>query len=401
LEMRRLSLRETPRMAIPRDPQPPPVMLVRLLQWFRGLPPAYQLGMLLGIALVVLLLVALAAFFLYQQARQQPPAARAGPPGSYLFCTWNAENFFDDEDDPENHDEMENWFGRDPGAFRLKVDHLSDALLLMNDGKGPDIVSLCEVENVRCMDALRDALNAKLEAAGQSNARYENVLFKQDRSGRRFAPGILTRLPVVADKTRQLGSGGLHRILEGHVRVNDHELVVITAHWTSRLHEGTADHRFRYAESCYGRARQITTANPDADVIVCGDFNDEFADRSLQEGLHASDDPQAVLQARNTPLLFDLCAHLDARLDPKGTIYGNRHWSIFDHICVSRGLLDTKGWSCDPQETEIFAPHVLRTGVDRRPFSFGSARQLKERGYGDHFPVVTRLHVEGNEEPAP
>jgi len=388
-------------MAIPRDPQPPPLMPVRLLQWFRALAPPYQMGILLGITLFLVFLVALAALFLYQQSRHQPRVARAGHPGSYLFCTWNAENFFDDENDPENRDEMENWFARDPEAFRLKVDHLSDALLLMNNGKGPDIASLLEVENVRCMDALRDALNAKLEAGGQSNARYENVVFREDHTGRRFAPGILTRLPVIADKTRQLGSGGLKRILEGHIRVNDHELVVIAAHWTSRVHEGTADHRFRYAESCHGRARQIITANPDADVIVCGDFNDEFGDRSVQEGLHASDDPQAVLQALNPPLLLDLSAHLDAHLDPKGTIYGNRHWSIFDHICVSRGLLDSKGWSCNPQQTEIFAPHALRTGVDRRPFSFGSPRQLRERGCSDHFPVVTRLYVAGNEEPAP
>ena len=27
------------------------------------------------------------------------------------------------------------------------------------------------------------------------------------------------------------------------------------------------------------------------------------------------------------------------------TIYGRNHWSIFDHICGSSGLLDDKGWA--------------------------------------------------------
>ena len=62
---------------------------------------------------------------------------------------------------------MEDWFGTDPAAFRTKVDHLAEGLLKMNNGAGPDVACLCEVESERCMTALRDALNAKLEAAGK------------------------------------------------------------------------------------------------------------------------------------------------------------------------------------------------------------------------------------------
>ena len=36
---------------------------------------------------------------------------RSGPPGTFLFCFWNVENLYDDNDDPKIHDEMENWFG--------------------------------------------------------------------------------------------------------------------------------------------------------------------------------------------------------------------------------------------------------------------------------------------------
>src|SRR5206468_4288317 len=151
---------------------------------------------------------------------------------------WNVENFYDDRDDPDNRDDLENWFGGDPTAFRHKVDRLSEALLKMNGGAGPDIACLVEVESERCMEALKDALNAKLDAAGLGDKKYVHVLFKQDNTGRRFAPGMLTRLPVVGDRTRKLGARNNGRILEGHITANGHELIVIAAHWTSRVTDG-------------------------------------------------------------------------------------------------------------------------------------------------------------------
>lgn len=362
-------------------------------------------------ALAVLAVLGASVYFLFCRDAGSPtqPGAAPGPAGTYLFCTWNVENFFDDQDDPANHDETEDWFARDPAAFRQKTDRLADALLLMNGDAGPDILAVCEVESERCLGALRDAVNAKLRAAGKGELCYEHILFIEDKTGRRFAPGILTRLAVVADRTQKLGSGGLKRTLEGHLRVNGHELVVIASHWTSHARDsGAADkdrsaaNRSRYAESCYGRARAIVTANPDAEVIVCGDFNDEFVAPSLQQGLHATADALAVQQARAEPRLLDLCAGLESRLDPKGTIYYGpaRKWSVFDHICVSRGLLDESGWSCDPKETEIFAPKELRTNVTGEPFKFGGLHHKGERGYSDHFPVITRLRLEGSGPPA-
>src|SRR4051812_16803769 len=73
-----------------------------------------------------------------------PPVAGDGQAGTFLFCAWNVENFYDDQDDPKIHDEMEDWFGADPAAFREKVDHLATALLKMNGGAGPDVACLCE-----------------------------------------------------------------------------------------------------------------------------------------------------------------------------------------------------------------------------------------------------------------
>jgi endonuclease/exonuclease/phosphatase family metal-dependent hydrolase len=355
-------------------------------------------------ALILLVIVGVIALGYYlwtklPERKAPPPVAGGGQPATFLLCAWNVENFYDDQDDPKVHDEMEDWLGTDPDAFRAKVDHLTDGLLKMNGGAGPDVACLCEVENERCMTALMDALNAKLDAAGLSDRKYTKVLFKEDRMGRHFAPGILTRVAATADRTRKLGKTRNGRILEGHLHHNGHELVVIVAHWTSRLtdKEGAGGRREDYAEDCYGRVNAILHENPDADVIVCGDFNDEFSDRSIQQELHASASADEVRNSAAQPRLLDLFANWSG--DPPGTIHGKGKWSVFDHVCVTRGLLDDRGWTCDAGTAKVFAPSELRHGRAGEPFKFGNKRATGARGYSDHFPVITQLNVAGADGP--
>lgn len=365
----------------------------------RDLTQLFQLVSRLPRGLVIgLIVLAGVGYLIYHyggKLKRHDPAATAGPPGSYLFCSWNAENFFDDADSPTIHDEMEDWYGTNPDMFAKKVDHLANGLLKMNDGAGPDVVALVEVESLRCFEALRDALNAKLAAAGMADKKYEHILFTGDNTGRHFAPGILTRLPVVADRTRKLGKRGNGRIVEGHITVNGHDLAVIAAHWTSRVTDEVGDNgrRLSYAQDCYGRVRAILTENPDADVIVCGDFNDEFTDKSMQEGLKAVADAEAVKASAADPKVLALLANWAG--DPKGSIYGKSHWSVFDHLCVTRGLLDANGWTADPATAAVYAPKEFRSGKAGVPFRFGNPKMTGERGYSDHFPVVVRLTVAG------
>lgn len=351
---------------------------------------------LLGVAALIAL-----GYFVWTSLPRRttpPPVTGDGQPATILLCAWNVENFYDDDDNPKFRDDMEDWLGTDPAAFRQKVDHLAEGLLKMNGGAGPDVACLCEVESERCLHALREAVNAKLEAAGLGDRKYERIVFRPDNTGRRFAPAILTRLGVTADRTRKLGNRGNSRILEGHLHHNGHELVVIVAHWTSRLTDKSGEgNRRDYAEDCYGRANEILHANPEADVVVCGDFNDEFGDPTILESLKATDDPAEVRTAVNDPRLLDLVAGWGPGNDPPGTIYSQEHgrWSTFDHICVARGLLDDRGWTCDLKSAAVFAPEAFRRKVGKRfePHKFGGRNVKVTRGYSDHFPVTVQLSV--------
>jgi endonuclease/exonuclease/phosphatase family metal-dependent hydrolase len=316
------------------------------------------------------------------------PAARNG----YQFCFWNLENFFDDKVNDYKHNpdrEYDEWFARHPEVLRTKLDHVSGVLARLNGGRGPDILAVAEVESIRAADLLRDALNARLP----EDLHYRHVLMEEVASGRHIAPAILTRLPVDAGRTRLLDKR--RRILEGHVEADGHELVVLASHWTSRVsskedEEGAG--RDKYAQEIYGRFRAMYRTNPAVDLLVCGDFNDDPWDESVTKYLHATGDVEAVRSATG-PVLLDLFAGKDP--NRFGTEWHRGKWNLFDQIVVSPGMLDDRGWSCDPESART----VRDQTADRRghPDAFGDERDrvpLEARGYSDHFPVTVRLRVQ-------
>jgi endonuclease/exonuclease/phosphatase family metal-dependent hydrolase len=307
----------------------------------------------------------------------------------YLFCLWNVENLFDDKDDHRRNagdKDYDPWFANDPDILKLKLSNLSKALIKLNGGKGPDILAVVEVESVRAAELLRDALNNRL---ADESLHYKNVLMKNLSAGRHIAPAIITRLPVIKDKTQL--HGNRQRILEGHIKVDGKELIIVASHWTSRLRQGSDKHRDNYGDKIYGLFRALYKRNPAVDLLVCGDFNDNPDDDSVTRHLHALGDRDAVLAAGDEPLLLNLFAGKDRK--EYGTHYDRGRWSIFDQIAISPGLLDDRGWTCDINSVTTVNSLVRPRDRLKRPWRFGSKRDKGERGYSDHFPVTVRLRV--------
>jgi endonuclease/exonuclease/phosphatase family metal-dependent hydrolase len=311
--------------------------------------------------------------------------------GGYLFCFWNVENLFDDKVNDYTHSpdrEYDRWFAKNPDVLRKKLDNLSSVLTRLNDGRGPDVLAVAEVESRRAADLLAEALNARLAP----ELHYKHVLMEEVSGGRHIAPAILTRLRVEADRTRLLDKR--RRILEGHAEANGHDLVVLASHWTSRVSSKSDEEgvgRDKYAQELYGRFRTLHEKNRAVDVLVCGDFNDDPTDESVREYLHATGDVRAVRTGAE-PILLDLFA--GKAPEKYGTHSYRGRWHIFDHIVVSPGMLDDRGWSCDPESAR--AVRDLTADRRGRPDDFGDEHDripLEARGYSDHFPVTVRLNV--------
>src|SRR5262249_6155431 len=69
----------------------------------------------------------------------------------FYVASWNLENLFDTEDDPKVEGDEE--FTPDgpkkwtPERLEIKLNNLASIIRKMNDGKGPDVLGVCEVEN--------------------------------------------------------------------------------------------------------------------------------------------------------------------------------------------------------------------------------------------------------------
>jgi endonuclease/exonuclease/phosphatase family metal-dependent hydrolase len=370
-------------MARPRPPKQ-----LDWLKLLKLLPPNLRIPAVVAVVVVVVVIG------LVKWARQPKPFS--GPvagPGEYLFCFWNVENLFDDQDDRRGpiDREYDDWFAHDAEARRHKLDRLTEALVRMNGGRGPDIFACCEVESLRAAELLKEALNARLP---EGVTRYENVVMKEVAAGRHIAPAVITRLPVAADRTRLYGAK--LRIVETHIAANDRELVLVAAHWTSQLQQREGGHgeegREKYADQIHGAFRAMTLSNPDVDFLVCGDFNDTPDSEPVTRNLRATGDRNRVLARESEPLLLDLLAGKDPR--QFGTLFYDGRPLIYDHICVSPGMLDEVGWSCDPESVYVVTDGLIRPGSTvRRPWRFGNQKDDEPRGYSDHFPVMVRLKV--------
>jgi endonuclease/exonuclease/phosphatase family metal-dependent hydrolase len=358
------------------------------------------------IGLLVLAAVALGVWLLAGRPGCQPPPPPPtypdsdDPPisdtpapaeaGDYLLCFWNVENLFDDRDDGRTQrgdKEFDQWYSRDPAVLHEKLQRLTDVLLAMNDGKGPDVLCVAEVESLRAGQLLQQAFNRRVP---DPKLAYTSVLYDSPGGGRNIGTAILTRLPVDGKPTL-LATRSRFRILEGRVKVEAKTLVVVASHWSSRISDKDGATRSRYADAIYGRFRQLHTANPKVDFLVCGDFNDNPDDPSVTDHLRAVGDADMVRAARRPPLLFNLSDALWQN-GQASHFYGSKGY-LFDQVCVSPGMLDDEGWSAVPDTARVVKKIALRNG---RPNRFGGEndkRPLAARGASDHFPVTVTLRV--------
>jgi endonuclease/exonuclease/phosphatase family metal-dependent hydrolase len=318
------------------------------------------------------------------------PEAEQQVGNDFLFCFWNAENFFDDRLDGWRNrpdEEYDAWFADNPAILKEKLDNLSKALAEMNGGKGPDILALAEVESARAAELLKEALNARI---GKKAPPYKNVLFKNAGGGRHISTAIITRLAVDNSKTRL--HGRRLRILEGHVEANGHDLVILATHWTSRVSDVEGEGRDKYGDQSYGVFRAMYKNNPQVDFLVCGDFNDPPDDESVTKHLRAIGDLDRVKEGGSEPHLYHLFANwVKEGKKPEGSHFYRGKWMLFDQIAVSPGLLDNEGWTCEVETARIVGD--LTADNRGRPKRFGSEKDKFSRGWSDHFPVTVRLKV--------
>ena len=300
----------------------------------------------------------------------------------YIAC-WNVENLFDLEDDPKV--ELDEDFTTDGSkqwtAERLerKLKNLASVISKMNGGRGPDVLGLCEVEN-------RQVVQMLVEKLAPLGRKYEIV--HQDSPSDRgidcalvFDPNVFA---LADSKFHFVDAQNTRDIVEVRLRRNEVDLFVFVNHWPSRHNDESQ--RIEAATVLRKRLDEILAADPKADIVMMGDFNDDLENVSIKDHL------RAVTSSENLPpgALHNTMAPLQAA--NKGTFVWDNTWRLIDQIIISPGMLDRDGfrWKANSSERIEF-PEVLfqppDAGAIARPFGSYLNGAYHENGYSDHLAV--------------
>ena len=305
------------------------------------------------------------------------------------IASWNVENLFDLEDDPSVELDEE-YTPQSPKEWtqerlEIKLNNLAKIIRKMNDGRGPDVLGLCEVENRKVVEMLV----AKLATLGR---KYEIV--HQDSPSDR---GIDTALVydtnvfeladakfhfVDAEKTRDVVEAKLRRVGSGD---DGAALYVFVNHWPSRNNDEWQ--RIMAATVLRTRLDEILAADPAADIVMVGDFNDEPDNVSLRRFLRAVTEPENATRGA----VYDTTAPIAA--EEQGTFVYDDQWQLIDHVIISPGLLDGIGFSWKTGSSQrleyrelFFQPR--EPGTIPRPSKSYSENDFHKDGYSDHLAVV-------------
>jgi endonuclease/exonuclease/phosphatase family metal-dependent hydrolase len=317
-------------------------------------------------------------------------------PERFVVAWWNLENLFDTVNDPDPLPQ----FGTDDeflpeGArqwtddrYWKKLENLARAIRSMNNGSGPDVMGVCEVEHEHI---LNDLIRKYLPDLGYATAYHESpdargidigFLYRRDLLKVQSTGFRTVVLPPDEPPTRD--------VFYVAFETGWGPLVCIGNHWPSRR-GGAAESEFRRvsaARTCRSLVDSVLSTSPEADIVIVGDFNDEPWDASVASTLRAVNNRDSVTTTGST-LLYQCMSHTGT---DEGTYNFHGTWNMLDQCILSRGLLDSAGFSYD--SVEIYKPTFLIEQGGRYagyPFpTYGGQKYLG--GYSDHFPLLLFLH---------
>lgn len=317
----------------------------------------------------------------------------------YTIAFYNLENLFDTEDDPQTNDSeflptaTHQW---DAAKYQKKLQNMAKAIRSIGNN-APDILGLCEVENRRVLEDLlkQDDLKDQNYGIVHYNSPDERgidvaMLYKKNRFKTFGENSIRINFPDSTDKTRDVLQ------VAGILGKKD-TLHIFVAHFPSRRggRKESEHKRIFVASQVRAKIDSLQQINPQANIIVMGDLNDEPINKSIVETLNAK--PYSNNLRPNE--LFNAMGVLKA--EGKGThaYYNSKEktteWSLLDQILLSPALVSEKNHLryvlrsatihqpdfLLQKEPQQFRGQPLRTFAGRKYLA----------GYSDHLPVFVQI----------
>jgi endonuclease/exonuclease/phosphatase family metal-dependent hydrolase len=302
------------------------------------------------------------------------------PLSGRCIVSYNVENLFDVHDDPATNDDDFTPQGKlqwTIDRYTTKLERLAEAIGWSADGP-PAIVGLVEVENRTVVDDL--ARTGVLKPVGYQVVHHESpdergidvALLVDPRYGKVLRHEPLS-VPLDRDRTRDV-------LYVEIALTGDERLHVFVNHWPSRRDGArSVPKRMTAARVVREAVDEVLRADPDAQVLIMGDYNDTPLHRSVQEGLGAACDATA-----DASLFALMCM---GQPSGNGSYNYQGEWSYLDQMVVSRALLAKVAEAKAYWDERLQFRHP-RNG--RSPDKTYAGDDYKG-GYSDHLPIYLRL----------
>jgi len=303
---------------------------------------------------------------------------------SYRAAFWNVENYFDPWTDSTttysefNQDGNRHWSYK---KYAEKRNAIYKTIVAMGEWKPLAILGLAEIENEFVLNDL--LANTPLNKMGYRVVHYESddrrgidvgFLYQPDEFEVLFSKKIGVRDLEKPDfRTRDilyvkgiLGADTLH---------------VFINHWPSRYQGYMNSEPLRLLASSVLQhsTDSICTLNPEAAILIMGDFNDRPENESISR-----------LVADSLACQLFLLPFSCSNQEVKGTIKYQGKWDYFDHILVSKSTANLSTKLTTNGTAFIFAPDFLLEKDEKfngmKPFRAFIGFKYNG-GISDHLPV--------------
>ena len=307
----------------------------------------------------------------------------------HTVAFYNLENLFDTENDPHTLDDEYTPAGDkrwNEKRYRNKIGKLGRAIAGIGTDRSdqvPMVVGVAEVENEQVLADLVESNG--LRKHGFEFVHFDSpdergidcgLLFRSDGfevQHSRAVPLLVYNDEGIRDYTRD--------ILYVQGLFNGENMHFLVNHWPSRRRgkDDTDRKRIKAAGVVRELIAGIRSNDPEASIIIMGDFNDDPVSLSVNRYLLDSD-------------LYNPMTRL---WDPgnRGSLNYNFRWNLFDQIIISTNFLQPVKGTHLYDHSQIHDDHQLREWSGKfkgTPFrTYAGDRYFG--GFSDHFPVYIQL----------
>jgi exonuclease III len=313
---------------------------------------------------------------------------------------WNLENLFDTIDHPETIDEEflpsgeKQWTEE---RLNIKLENLSKVIRMMNNGNGPHLLGVCEVEHEHLLQTLISKYfpdkNFKIVYAESPDERGIDNGLIYDADHFKFISSETLTIPI------EDGFNTRYVLTADLLTKNNDTLKIMVNHWPSRRggEDVTNSYRISAGITVRNSVDKAFALNKSAKIIIMGDFNDEPNNESIQKYLKAEElNCTSNFKTEKTLNDFGLF-NLSWRdfTEGKGTYKYRENWNMLDQIIISSELAFGNRIKYICNSFEIFMPDIMVEQSGKfagTPFpTYGGRKYLG--GFSDHFPVISKFVI--------